>query len=278
MEKMKNKVKAYPGDRHRAKKSLGQNFLKSKSALDAMCKSSDLFKSDVVLEIGPGKGALTEYLLRSVDKVIAIEKDHNLCEILSEKFKNEITNGHLVLVKGDVLEFDPNIFNLRKGEYKIIANIPYNITGAIIKKFLTMEDHPESMTLLVQKEVAERIVARDSKESILSISVKAYGTPKYVTKVGKKFFSPAPKVDSAIITIKNISKNNFLNLKEEERFFEIVKAGFAHKRKVVIKNLEDVLPKIKLQNYFEKTTQNPKSRAEDFGLEEWLDITRKLNR
>lgn len=263
---------------HKAKKSLGQNFLKSKSALDAMCKSSDLFKSDVVLEIGPGKGALTEYLLRHVDKVIAIEKDHNLCEILSEKFKEEITSGHLVLVKGDVLEFEPSIFNLGKSEYKIIANIPYNITGAIIKKFLTIANHPESMTLLVQKEVAERIVARDGKESILSISVKAYGTPKYVMKVGKKFFTPQPKVDSAIITIKNISKNNFLNLKEEERFFEIVKAGFAHKRKVVIKNLEDVLPKIKLQNYFEETKQNPKSRAEDFGLKEWLDINRKLGR
>lgn len=261
---------------HKAKKSLGQNFLKSKSALDAMCKSSDLFKSDVVLEIGPGKGALTEYLLRSVDKVIAIEKDYNLCEILSEKFKNEITNGHLVLVKGDVLEFDPNIFNLRKGGYKIIANIPYNITGAIIKKFLTMEDHPESMTLLVQKEVAERIVARDGKESILSISVKAFGTPKYVMKVGKKFFSPAPKVDSAIITIKNISKSNFKNLTEEEFFFQIVKTGFAHKRKVVIKNLEDLLPKDKLQEFFTKENKNPKSRAEDFGLADWLNISRLL--
>lgn len=261
---------------HKAKKSLGQNFLKSKSALDAMCKSSDLFKSDVVLEIGPGKGALTEYLLRSVDKVIAIEKDHNLCEILSERFKNEITNGRLVLVKGDILEFDPKIFNLNKSEYKIIANIPYNITGAIIKKFLTIENHPESMTLLVQKEVAERIVARDGKESILSISVKAFGTPKYVMKVGKKFFSPAPKVDSAIITIKNISKNNFNDSKEEEFFFQIVKTGFAHKRKVVIKNLEDILPKNKLQEFFLKENKNPKSRAEDFGLSDWLSIAHNL--
>ncbi len=246
-----------------------------------MCKSSDLFKSDVVLEIGPGKGALTEYLLRSVNKVIAVEKDYNLCEILSEKFKDEITSGHLVLVQDDILEFDPNTFSLEKGSYKIIANIPYNITGAIIKKFLTLANHPTSMTLLAQKEVAERIVARDGKESILSISVKAYGTPKYITKVSKKFFSPAPKVDSAIITIKNISKDNFgqkfgLGPKGEDRFFQILKAGFAHKRKVVIKNLEDVLPKDKLQDYFNQTKQNPKSRAENFGLENWLDIASKL--
>lgn len=259
---------------HKAKKSLGQNFLKSKSALRAMCTSSDLFKSDIVLEIGPGKGALTEYLLDSVNKVIAVEKDHNLCEILSEKFKDKITSGNLVLVKGDILEFDPSVFDLNKSEYKIIANIPYNITGAIIKKFLTIENHPTSMTLLVQKEVAERIVARDNKESILSISVKAYGTPKYITKVGKKFFSPQPKVDSAIITIKNISKNNFKSQEEEDKFFQIVKAGFAHKRKVLIKNLESILPKIEIHDFFEKTNKNPKSRAEDFGLKEWLDITK----
>lgn len=259
---------------HKAKKSLGQNFLKSKSALDAMCKSSDLFKSDVVLEIGPGKGALTEYLLRHVDRVIAIEKDHNLCEILSEKFAEEITSGHLVLVKGDILEFDPSIFNLNKSEYKIIANIPYNITGAIIKKFLTITNRPESMTLLVQKEVAERIVARDGKESILSISVKAYGSPKYVMKVGKKFFSPAPKVDSAIITIKNISKNNFKDLKEEEFFFQIVKAGFAHKRKVVIKNLEDILPKNKLQEFFATENLGLQMRAEEIKLSSWIKLSK----
>ncbi len=251
---------------------MGQNFLKSKSALDAMCKSSDLVESDVVLEIGPGKGALTEYLLRAVNKVIAVEKDYNLFEILSEKFKDEIASGRLIMIQGDILEFDPQQAGLGKSGYKIIANIPYNITGAIIKKFLTIANHPESMTLLVQKEVAERIVARDGKESILSISVKAFGTPKYIMKVGKKFFSPAPKVDSAIITIKNVSKDTFKKVGEEEKFFQILKAGFAHKRKVLIKNLEDALPKNKIAEFFEKEKLNPKARAEDIKLGTWLEL------
>ncbi|MCC6323618.1 ribosomal RNA small subunit methyltransferase A [Candidatus Nomurabacteria bacterium] len=272
---------------HKAKKSLGQNFLKSKGVLLAMCKAGDLFKSDVVLEIGPGKGVLTEYLLRSVNKVIAIEKDHNLCEILFEKFQKEITSGHLVLIKGDILEFDPSVYDLKSGEYKVVANIPYNITGAIFKKFLTEDTQPSTMVLLVQKEVAERIVARDGKESILSVSVKAYGTPKYITKVSKKFFSPAPKVDSAIVQITSISKKNFASplapLRgtregkiQEKWFFQIVKAGFAHKRKVLIRNLDAVVEKKKIKEFFEKNNINEKVRAEDISIKEWLALAKEL--
>lgn len=241
-----------------------------------MCTAGELFKSDVVLEIGPGKGALTEYLLKSVHKVIAIEKDYNLCAILSERFQKEITSGHLVLVQGDILEFDPKVYDLKSGEYKIIANIPYNITGAIFKKFLTENTQPQTMVLLVQKEVAERIVARDGKESILSISVKAYGTPKYITKVSKKFFSPAPKVDSAIIQIKNISKENFKSQKEEDWFFQILKAGFAHKRKVLIRNLDAVVEKNKIKEFFERNQLNEKIRAEDIPASMWLQIAKEL--
>ena len=261
---------------HKAKKSLGQNFLKSKGALLAMCNAGDLFKNDIVLEIGPGKGALTEYLLKSVNKVIAIEKDPSLCDILSEKFQDEITSGHLVLVKGDILEFDPTVYDFKSGEYKIIANIPYNITGAIFKKFLTEDIQPQTMVLLVQKEVAERIVARDNKESILSISVKAYGTPRYITKVSKKFFSPAPKVDSAIIQITNISKTNFRDQKDEDWFFQIVKAGFAHKRKVLIRNLDAVVEKSKIKEFFEKNQVSEKVRAEDLKIEDWMKLAKSL--
>lgn len=108
----------------RAKKHLGQNFLKSKSALSAMVKSAELFGSDTVLEIGPGKGALTAYLLKSAKSVIAIEKDHALCEFLSEKFGAEIADGNLMLINGDILEFDPTLFALGERGYKIVANIP----------------------------------------------------------------------------------------------------------------------------------------------------------
>jgi 16S rRNA (adenine1518-N6/adenine1519-N6)-dimethyltransferase len=273
---------------HKAKKSMGQNFLKSQEALRMMCSAGDVNSKDIVLEIGPGKGALTEKLLEKAGRVIAIEKDRDLIEILTDKFKNDLQNKKLEIIEGDCLDFDPSNYFKNK-QYKIIANIPYNITGAIFKKFLSDEHQPERMVLLVQKEVAERIVARDGKESILSLSVKAYGNPKYMMKVHKRFFSPVPKVDSAIIAITNISKDNFKTnlqkgpkaLSEEEIFFDTVKAGFAHKRKVLRKNLESLnikevgLPYI--DKLFEKLEIDPKSRAEDIKFEKWLSLSRNLS-
>jgi len=193
----------------------------------------------------------------------------------------------------DILKFEisPLIKNLPssssltdRGEtpiYKIIANIPYNITGAILKKFLSCDLQPERMVLLVQKEVAERIVTRDKKESILSLSVKAYGTPKYIMKVHKRFFSPSPKVDSAIIAITNISKNNFKTGKEEKYFFDTIKNGFAHKRKVLNKNLESLFENkengiSKINKIFEELKINPKSRAEEIEINKWLIMSRDL--
>jgi 16S rRNA (adenine1518-N6/adenine1519-N6)-dimethyltransferase len=134
------------------------------------------------------------------------------------------------------------------------------------------------MVLLVQKEVAERIVARDKKESILSLSVKAYGNPKYMMKVHKRFFTPSPKVDSAIIAITNISKTNFQTGKEEQSFFSLIKAGFAHKRKVLRKNLEilDINPQ-KIEEIFSKLEINPKSRAENIKFETWVEISHYLS-
>lgn len=251
---------------YKAKKSLGQNFLKSVQALNEIIKAGEVSKQDIVLEIGPGKGALTEKLLEHADLVIAIEKDRELFIILQEKFKEQIQNEKLILKNSDILEFDSENFFKKSQSYKIIANIPYNITGAILKKFLTNTHQPERMVLMVQHEVASRIVARDNKESILSISVKAYGQPKMVMKVPARYFSPAPKVDSAIISIKNISKENFKQNKEfEEKFWEIVKKGFAHKRKKLSGNLKNIISNEKL---LENGFQN--KRAEDLSLSDWI--------
>ena len=256
---------------YQAKKSMGQNFLKSKEALFKMCDASSLNDKDVVVEIGPGKGALTEKLLERASQVIAIEKDRDLIEILNEKFENEIKNKKLILLNEDILNFDPEKFKIKEGEYKIIANIPYNITGLIIRRFLSEVIKPTSMTLLVQKEVAERVVARDEKESILSLSVRAYGEPKYIMKVHKRFFSPSPKVDSAIIHIGNIGNKYFKNKNEEETFFQIIKAGFAHKRKVLRKNLEEMgLNLEKIDEIFLKLDINMKARAEDIKFDKWI--------
>lgn len=220
----------------KAKKSLGQNFLKSETAILDIIEAASLSSPDVVVEIGPGKGVLTEALLKKAGKVIAVEKDDRLIDCLKEKFSEEIESGKLILVHEDILDFNPSGYKLKAVGYKLIANIPYYITGLIMRKFLEGEVPPSKIVLMVQKEVAERIVARDKKESILSISVKIFGRPKLVKKISASCFSPRPKVDSAILLIENIS-SPFQNLTEKEKFFEILKKGFSHKRKLLRRNL-----------------------------------------
>lgn len=254
-----------------AKKSLGQNFLNSKAVARDIVRAGELSPADTVLEIGPGKGFLTAELLASGAQVIAIEKDDALVPLLKEKFAREIQGGQFTLTHGDVL--DPH-YQLQTKNYKLIANIPYYITGLILRMFLEEEQKPERMILMVQKEVADRIVARDKKESILSISVKAYGTPKLIKKVPARYFTPAPKVDSAILSITNISKNNFSNPEDEQRFFNIVKTGFAHKRKKLAGNLKELFEGETLA-MMQVAGIDPNARAENVSLEQWLLLAQK---
>jgi 16S rRNA (adenine1518-N6/adenine1519-N6)-dimethyltransferase len=258
-----------------AKKSLGQNFLKSKTALSKMLEAGEINENDTVLEVGPGKGALTEKLLEKAKKVIAVEKDDRLIPFLNEKFVEAIKEGKLEIVHGDILDFDLpsnltptlSLTNEREQSYKIIANIPYYITGQFLRKFLETDHSPDRIVVMVQKEIADRIVAQDGKESLLSISVKAYSLPKKIMKVGKENFSPAPKVDSAILAITNISKNFFTqNNLTEKRFFEILHAGFAHKRKILASNLKGIITPDKL-NILPSNI-----RAEDLKLADWLKL------
>lgn len=254
----------------KAKKSLGQNFLKSELALKKIIEAGEIKPEDIILEIGPGKGALTKKLLEKAELVIAVEKDRELFEFLKKKFEKEITEKKLILVEEDILEFQ--IVNYELQKYKIVANIPYNITGAILKKFLTEQNQPECMILMVQNEVAKRIVANDKKESILSVSVKAYGEPKMIMKVPARYFSPAPKVDSAIIAIKNISRKFFnKNNINEKNFWEIVKTGFAHKRKLLSSNLKPLFGN-NTSKVLEQARIKENSRAEDISLDEWKMI------
>lgn len=227
--------------------------------------SAELASESIVFEIGPGTGMLTRELLKLARKVIALEADHELFEKLQSDFASEIAAGRLELISGDVRTFD--IGSLPKG-YALVANIPYYLTGEIFRMFLTAQNQPSSMTLLVQKEVAERI-ARSKKESLLSLSVKAYGTPAYLFTVPRGAFSPAPKVDSAVLTIRGISRKSFKDVREEERFFELVRAGFAHKRKFVRKNLTDA--GLRAGDIPEK------ARAEDLSLAAWFALIGEQN-
>lgn len=255
-----------------AKKSLGQNFLNSKTVARDIVRASDLSQKDTVLEIGPGKGFLTSELLATGASVIAIEKDDRMIPVLEDKFSEEIMRKKFTLIHGDIIEALEKQTLKLPPSYKLVANIPYYLTGQIIRIFLEAKEKPERMILMVQKEVATRIVARDKKESILSVAVKAYGTPKLIKKVPARYFTPAPKVDSAILSIENISNKNFLEKNSEKRFFEIVRTGFAHKRKLLSGNLKELFGE-KTFETLEKANISPNARAENLSLGQWLAIS-----
>lgn len=255
---------------HSPKKSLGQNFLTSIPARIAIVNAGHLTASDTVLEIGPGRGFLTKGLVETGAYVVALEKDRELLPVLTEQFSNY---KNFTLIEGDALEFDLSTFHLPPSTYKLIANIPYYITGAILSKYLSSDHKPSQMVVLVQQEVAERVVAKDKKESILSLSVKAYGEPKIVYRVKRGSFNPIPNVDSAVLSISSISGSNFSTKNHEQRFFDVVKAGFSHKRKFLLSNLKEKLPEADWQKIFKEHGINEKVRAEDISLDVWLKIS-----
>jgi len=256
------------------KKSLGQNFLKNKGVLREMVNAGNIADGETVLEIGPGKGALTQELLSAGARVVAIEKDHRLIPILQETFADAISEKKLILLEGDILELFPNIPELTDTSFKVVANIPYYISGALLRIFLQSDRQPSAMVLMMQREVVKRIVARDEKESILSLSVKAYGVPTYVVTVKKELFSPKPKVDSAILAINGISKTFFSGINEQD-FFLLVKTAFGQKRKTLGHTLKPIF-KDKTESLFTKTAINPKTRPEDLHLSDWKKITLDL--
>jgi 16S rRNA (adenine1518-N6/adenine1519-N6)-dimethyltransferase len=252
---------------HKAKKSLGQNFLKSKPALKKMVSSASLGENDTVLEIGPGKGALTKELLATGAHVIAVEKDDQLIPFLEDLFKVEIASKQFSLIHGDALELDLKKLKLQQGTWKLVANIPYYITGLLMRHYLESNNQPQSMTVLVQKEVAERVVAKDGKESILSISVKLFGEPAYKGTVSKRYFSPAPKVDSAILHVANIT--HIYTPEQEKSFFNLIKLAFGHKRKTIVHNLGGTYSKETIKEILSKLGKGEQARAEELGIEDW---------
>lgn len=259
----------------RTKKSLGQYFLKSEKALKEIVAAGELKPGETVLEIGPGTGILTKKLLETGVKIFAVEKDDELYKQLEKNYEIEINTGKFMPIHGDILDFEPEKYGFKQGSYKIIANIPYNITGAILKKFLSTKNRPKKMVLLVQKEVAERIIARSGKESILSIAVKVYGKPRYIETVKAGSFVPIPKVNSAIIAIENISAEFFRNISEKE-FFALVQMGFRSKRKKLSSNLSHVFAKDKVVEVFSKFGIEENARAEDLNLESWKTLAENL--
>lgn len=249
-------------------RSRGQNFLIQESVFDNIVDAACINSNDTVLEVGPGLGFMTEKLAQKSKKVTAVELDDRLASVLEKRMKNMGINN-VQIVNGDVLDF--RFKTVDSGDYKVVANLPYNITSVFLRKFLSGEKKPKSMTLMLQKEVCERIVAKKGKMSVLAVSIFFYANVEQLFEVPASYFYPAPKVDSAVIKID--LKDRFPEV-DEKRFFRLVKHGFSSKRKMLKKNLsagfqigaEEVLERMIKANIEEK------ARAENLQLEDWLSL------
>lgn len=257
-----------------AKKSLGQHFLNSPIVPAWLCDAADLSPSHPVLEIGPGTGVLTQELLKRGVEVIALETDSRSITTLRERFKMELQSGQLHIYEGDVREGIPTHSLLKDHCYQIVANIPYYLTGLILRTYLESIKQPTRMTLLVQKEVAERIV-RSQKSSLVRVAVEAFGTPRYVRTVKSGHFSPVPRVDSVIIDIADITHER-VPPEKRAHFFNIVRAGFAHKRKKVANNIQTVYPNHNISDVLSMTNIDANARAEDIATATWVTLATEL--
>lgn len=260
----------------RAKKSLGQNFLKEEAVLRKIVEAAKISGNDVVIEIGPGQGSLTKKLAEICKKVIAIEIDDRLVPILQKKFK-DISN--VEIIHEDILKINlPKLLitnNLQFTTYKVVANIPYYITAPIIRLLLETKYPAKEIILMVQKEVAERIVAQKGEMSILAVSVQYYAAAEVLFTVSRSAFDPAPEIDSAVIRIIKNNKQEKITKEETKKFFRIVKAGFSAKRKTLVNNLSNSLQfdKKKIEDKLLSIGFMANTRAQEMGVEDWQKLT-----
>lgn len=261
-------------ERFEHKKSLGQHFLNSDYVPKKLCDAANLSVGEIVLEVGPGTGALTKELLARGAQVIALEADPRAIESLEETFATEISNDQLTIHHHDVRELNLADFGLKAGGYKVVANIPYYLSGLLFRTFLESDCQPNTLVFLVQKEVATRI-ARDKKESLLSLSVKVFGDPTYICTVTRGHFTPPPNVDSAIIAVANIS-NDRLNGLNKKDFFTLLHLGFGQKRKQLIGNIANLAPRAVLEELFTSLGLSLTVRAEDISASNWLILATHL--
>lgn len=253
-------------------KLLGQHFLVSKSVLQKIIDAADLDADDIVVEAGSGHGILTEALAGRVKKVIAIEKDRTLADALEKQLaENGITN--VAIIRGDILKYAPACSADRPpAQYKIVANLPYYLTSRFFRTFLEeQKQKPAMMVVMIQKEVAERIIAMPPRMNLLALGVQAYGVPRIVAKVPAGAFSPPPKVESAILKITDISDKFFKkNGMTPEKFFASARKAFGQKRKTLKHTLKisDAV--------FAELGISSTARPQELSLEQWTALTKTL--
>lgn len=276
------------------KKSLAQNFLTDETHLSAIAAAAELTTDDTVLEIGPGLGVLTKYLAKEAGRVVAVELDDRLIEFLNDRFA---TAPHVSIVHSDILKTDlsslltktdsptePDLLSEQPRSsqplsYKVVANLPYYITSAVLRHLLEAATPPTVAILMVQKEVAERICAAPGRLSILAVSVQFYAQPQIVRVVPASAFYPRPKVDSAVLRL-DILPTPAVETIEPNWYFRVVKAGFSQKRKQLLNSMSAglQLAKSDAKEALEKAQIDPKRRAETLTLMEWGNLARILNK
>ena len=239
-----------------------------------MCDAANLQQGEIVLEIGPGTGILTAEILKRGCNVIAVEADLRAIDSLKETFNKEIENRQLVIHHHDARKLDMALFGLLDQQFKVVSNIPYYISGLLFRQCLESDIQPTDLVFLVQKEVAERI-ARDTKESILSMSVKVFGDPSYICTVKRGHFTPPPAVDSAVVAVRTINKSRLQGI-ETENFFELLHAAFGQKRKQLAGNWRNHFDKTLVGQTLADMQLDPKIRAEDLKVAEFVELVTKL--
>jgi len=264
----------------RPKKSLGQNFLVDEHALSNIVRAAEITPDDVVLEIGPGLGSLTRHLSDAARHVIAVEIDRTLLPPLRSVLS---TRSNITIIEGDILKLDPtkllsDYWTSALPYYKVVANIPYYITSAIIRHLLEAELKPQAIVLTIQLEVAQRIIAQPEDMNLLAVSVQFYGEPRIVQRIPVEAFYPEPDVESAVVRI-DLPDRPRVNVRNVDMFFRVAKAGFGQKRKQLHNSLAAGLP-IKHEQIVQALNNvgiDPKRRAETLTLEEWGRLSDRLS-
>jgi len=263
----------------RPRKGLGQHFLIDVEVLEHIIQAAELKPSDIVMEIGPGLGILTRELARKAGRVIAIELDSKLADILKQTLASF---NNVTIINEDILQIEPAAL-LQKTmgspfSYKVVANLPYYITSPVLRHFLEASVKPQIMVVMVQKEVAEAIVAKPGQMSLLSVSVQFYGEPRIISYVPASCFYPAPEVDSAILRV-DVYPQPAVAV-DVESFFELVRAGFSLPRKQICNSLAQGLglPKAEVLSLLGKADIVSQRRAETLTLVEWARLWRVLRK
>jgi len=255
-------------------KSRGQNFLVDKMVIERLVEAADLNSEKTVLEIGPGEGALTDLLAPRAGRVVAVEIDRGRAQVLQDKYKK----SQIEILHKDILKTNLAALGLENKKFTVVANLPFNIGTAVIKKLLTGSVKPLKIVAILQKEVVDRIVTRDGKESLLSLSIKLYGRAQKLFEISRNSYRPRPRVETAALSI-DLNVGSLPSKAIESEIWSLLRAGFAAKRKKLAGNLsrELNLSALVVEAALRTIGLDPQVRAEDLSLADWLSLQKALN-